>query len=134
MTGFAAWLGLASVPIAAQAHYSFAMFDRAQAIAVTATLKKGELANPHSWYWVLVPDGKGGGAMRRGRRRPAPQRRQVPRGAVPGTEVNPVVHPTGTDYRDGRPGGEFIRLTTLDSNVKYQETFQAGGAPLAPPK
>jgi hypothetical protein len=43
----------------AQAHHSFAMFDRSKSVALQGTLKSVQLINPHSWF-VLTAAGADG--------------------------------------------------------------------------
>jgi hypothetical protein len=78
-----------------------------------------------------VPDGKGGTETWAAEGTGPPRNGVVfPPQLTPGTKVNLVVFP----YRDGRLGGEFIRLSTLDQSVKYQEPFLGGGVIPHPPK
>lgn len=47
----------ASLPAAA--HHSAAMFDASRTVELTGTVKAFEWTNPHSWIWIMVPQGKG---------------------------------------------------------------------------
>jgi hypothetical protein len=51
-------LALLAVP-AAQAHHSASAYDRTQNLTVAGTVKEFRWANPRTWLYVLVPDGKG---------------------------------------------------------------------------
>jgi uncharacterized protein DUF6152 len=44
----------------AQAHHSFAMFDRSKEITVVGVVKDFQWTNPHSWIEVDVPNASGG--------------------------------------------------------------------------
>lgn len=44
----------------AQAHHSFAMFDKDRAVTVKGVVSKVEWRNPHVFIFIDVPDGKGG--------------------------------------------------------------------------
>ena len=43
----------------AEAHHSFAMFDRSKQINISGTVKDFQYTNPHSWIIVLVPSPDG---------------------------------------------------------------------------
>jgi hypothetical protein len=45
---------------AVQAHHSVAAYDYSKVMAVTGTVKEFKYTNPHSWIYVIVPDGNGG--------------------------------------------------------------------------
>ena len=44
----------------AQAHHSYAMFDRAKTVTLSGTIREYRWTNPHSWIQITVP-GEGGG-------------------------------------------------------------------------
>lgn len=46
--------------VASQAHHSVAAFDRANPVALSGTVKEFKYTNPHTWIYLMVPDGKGG--------------------------------------------------------------------------
>ena len=52
-------LSLAFAAPAAQAHHSFAMFDRDKVLTLDATVKAFQWTNPHSWIQLNVPDATG---------------------------------------------------------------------------
>ena len=101
---------------AAQAHHSYAMFDRAKTISISGTVYAWEMVNPHSYLWVLVkPEtGKeqnwgleGGGVA-------ALVRSGVTKSMVkPGEKVVVDLHP----LRDGRTGGQLVKVTLSDGRV-----------------
>ena len=52
-------LALLAAP-AAQAHHSYAMFDRNKTVTLTGTIREFRWTNPHSWIQLTVP-AEGGG-------------------------------------------------------------------------
>ena len=48
-----AFLCLALLPHAADAHHSFAMFDMTKTVTITGTVKDFQWSNPHSWLYVV---------------------------------------------------------------------------------
>lgn len=50
---------IAVLPLAAQAHHSFAMFDNKQVVTVKGTISKVEWGNPHVYFFVDVKDAQG---------------------------------------------------------------------------
>src|SRR5262245_31272540 len=62
----AAWMALvvtsliAAATIPASAHHSFAAFDVTKQTTVDGTVKKVDWTNPHTWFWIDVPNDKGG--------------------------------------------------------------------------
>ena len=48
---------LCAMPVASDAHHSFAMFANDKTVVVTGTVKEFEWVNPHSWLHVMVPAG-----------------------------------------------------------------------------
>ena len=59
----AGFFGVAIAPFLfappADAHHSFAMFDRTKLLSWTGTLKEFERTNPHSWLHVTIKDAAG---------------------------------------------------------------------------
>jgi hypothetical protein len=103
----------------ADAHHSFAMFDRSQTQTIAGTVKEFELINPHGWLRVMVPDAKGvqsewslelGGAGQL-------ERFGWSQNAVhPGDRVTVQLHP----LRDGSYGGQLVSVTLPDGKVLGQ--------------
>jgi hypothetical protein len=50
---------IAVCPPAAQAHHSFAMFDRAKDVVLTGTVREFQWTNPHSFIELAVADAQG---------------------------------------------------------------------------
>jgi len=102
--------GLAS---SAAAHHSVARFDRSNPIAVTGTVKQFIWSNPHTWIYVMVPNGKGGTDEWD---LEGPAVNGLARGGwkidtlKPGMKVRLKVSPR----RDGQIGGEFTSVLQLN--------------------
>jgi hypothetical protein len=45
---------------AAQAHHSYAMFDRAKTVTLNGTIRQFQWTNPHSWIQLTTPNDAGG--------------------------------------------------------------------------
>jgi hypothetical protein len=45
---------------AAEAHHSYAMFDRGKTVTLNGTIKAYQWTNPHSWIQLTVPNDAGG--------------------------------------------------------------------------
>ncbi|MFM1887344.1 MAG: hypothetical protein RL026_2501 [Pseudomonadota bacterium] len=114
----AAVLALGSVLPAAQAHHSFAMFDREREVTLQGVVKEFQWTNPHSWIQLTVKDAQGrevewsleGGSpgvlSRGGWKRTSLQ---------PGDVVKVVIYP----LKDGTPGGAFLEVTKADGSTLY---------------
>lgn len=95
---------------AAQAHHSFAMFDRDREVVLTGTVKEFQWTNPHTWLQLNVPNAQGaatewsieglstGTLSRQGWK---------PRSFKPGDKVTVKIYP----MKDGSSGGSFIGAT-----------------------
>jgi len=99
--------------LSASAHHSVARFDRSHPIAVTGTLKEFIWANPHTWIYVMVPNGKGGmdewdleGPAVNGLARAGWKIDTL----KPGMKVRLKVSPR----RDGEIGGEFTSVLQVN--------------------
>ena len=90
----------------AAAHHSFGMFDVAQEVTITGTVREFQWTNPHRWLQVVVSEGgvqteysielgSPNSMSRRGWRRTSFQ---------PGDHVTVVMNP----MRDGAPGGAMV--------------------------
>ena len=115
---------------AAQAHHSYAVFDRSKTITIEGTVYAWEMVNPHSFLWVAVP--KPGGPEQKwgleGGGIAALQRAGVTKSAVkPGEKVSVTLHP----LRDGRNGGQLVSFT-LASTGKTVRVGGGGEGPAAP--
>ena len=97
----------------ALAHHSFAMFDSAQEVTLSGTVKEFQWVNPHAWIYVMVP-GRDGHleqwAIEMGGPGQLARQGFTPKTLAPGMNVEVVVHP----LRDGSNGGQFMALTLPD--------------------
>ena len=100
---------------AAQAHHSFAMFDRDQEIVKTGTVVRWAFNNPHSWLYLNVKNADGTETLWsfEGSAPPALVQRGIT-GATfePGDTVQFMYCP----LRDGRPGGAIGWAKLDDGN------------------
>lgn len=99
-----------------KAHHSVAAFDRNNPATLGGTVKEMKWTNPHTWIYLMVPDGNGG-----------EQQWNLEGGAVnmvvrqgwsnktlqPGMKVKLLIAPR----KDGNPGGEWLRLLEIDGKV-----------------
>jgi hypothetical protein len=53
-------IALAAAPLGAQAHHSYAMFDRSKTVTLNGTIRQFQWTNPHSWIQLTVPAENGG--------------------------------------------------------------------------
>ncbi len=119
---------MAAVVLAAsaQAHHSFAMFDRTTTISLEGTVIEFELTNPHSWLYVETEDDEGGlaewtiemgspGGMGR-----AGWKADT---VKPGDKIIVDIHP----LRDGTYGGQYLEAQLPDGS-----TMGGGDSGIAP--
>jgi hypothetical protein len=108
---------VAVLPVApASAHHSFAMFDAAQTLNTTGTVKDFQWGSPHTWIELLVlaPDNSAkplslelttiSGLKRNGWK---------PTTLKPGDKITVSYHP----MRDGTPAGQLIEVVTGDGQT-----------------
>jgi hypothetical protein len=119
-------LAAASVGPLAQAHHSFAAFDRTKKVVLVGVVKDFQFTNPHAWIQLTVQDAKGEKTewgvecgspnmmTRTGWKRELLQ---------PGDQVAVTVNPLS----DGRPNGSLVSITLANGTV-----LGPGDAP--PPK
>ena len=104
---------LVCLPLAAQAHHSFAIYDSAHQVTIEGTVKEFQWTNPHVWIHVLVKDEAGkeqewhvectsvNFLARRGWSK---------RTFKPGDKVSITLSP----LRDGSAGGSFRTVNSLN--------------------
>lgn len=108
---------LATLPVASQAHHSFAMFDQQAERWIEGTVTEFQWTNPHTFIQVSVQQTgravvwslEGGSPnilSRNGWRRTALR---------PGDKVRILLYP----LRSGEPGGSFIEVHKEDGSVFY---------------
>jgi hypothetical protein len=108
LTGSVLFLAVAP----AGAHHSFAMFDSDKTIVMQGTVAKFDITTPHSWLYLLDPDGtkwsfesEGPGAL---------QRAGVTRSTVKvGDKVEVTMHP----MRDRPNVGSLVSVKGTDGTV-----------------
>lgn len=49
----------AMLPTSLAAHHSYAMFDHSKEVTLKGTVKEWQWTSPHTWLYLLVPNGKG---------------------------------------------------------------------------
>jgi len=106
-------LGVASP---APAHHSHAMFDHAQEVAVTGTVKEFVFRNPHVMLYVDVRSERGEVAPYWVEMSNIPNmiRRGITQSTFKAGDVVTVrVHP----LKDGRPGGNYVTVTAGDGKT-----------------
>jgi hypothetical protein len=109
-------LWLAAGGPTAEAHHSFAAFDRTKQVTLTGVVREFQWTNPHAWIQIVVTDEQG---------------REIEWGAEcgspnmmartgwksttlqPGDRVTAVVNP----LLDGRPNGALVTVTLPDGTV-----------------
>ena len=125
----AAGVGLSSG--AAFAHHSFAMFDPDKTVTVSGTLADFTWTNPHIWFDLMVPDGKGG-TTKWGIEADSPA--TLTRGGWRyasihvGDKLTFVLHPV----KSGDPGGSLVSATMPDGTVLGRG--QLSGLPTGKPE
>ena len=110
--------GAAGIVLAAsaQAHHSFAMFDRATLMSLEGTVTEFEFVNPHSWLYLETVDSEGRtaewtiemggpGAMSRNGWQADTLK--------PGDEIVVEIHP----LKDGTYGGQYLSATLPDGTT-----------------
>jgi len=115
---FAPPLALASVMLlcagVADAHHSYAAFDRAREIRLMGTVRTWEMGNPHGYLWVNVKTSTTGSSELWGFEAPSPQvlinHGWSKYSVKPGDAVTLLANP----LKDGRHGGSLLELRLPD--------------------
>lgn len=120
-------LALAALPGVVSAHHSYAMFDHTKEVTLKGTVKEWQWTSPHTWLYLLVPNGKGepmkysieGG-------NPGLLRRQgFTKGSMsPGDKVIVYMSP----LKSGQSGGAIDAVQLANGKV-LGERNKIGGAP-----
>ena len=108
--------------VSALAHHSVAAFDRANPATLSGVIKQFRYTNPHTWIYLMVPDGKGGEGqwdLEGGSVNMVVRQGWTNKTLVPGMKVKLLIAPR----KDGEPGGEWLRLLEIDG-----KPFQSTGA------
>ena len=111
----AALAALVLAATAADAHHSFAAFDRERNVVLTGTVKEFQWMNPHAWIQVLVPDGEAQMEWSIEAGSPNMMQRQgwKSRTLKPGDKIALVMHP----MLDGSAVGSLVSVTLVDGTV-----------------
>ena len=110
-------LGLAATTPAA-AHHSASAYDRTRNLTVAGTVKEFKWANPHTWLYVLVPDGKGGTdlwSFEGGSVSVLARNGWRAKSILAGQHVRVVAQPN----RNGSNGGGFIKVMFDDGSFLH---------------
>lgn len=109
-------LALVASATVADAHHSFAMFDRNKVVAMKGVVREFQWTNPHSWIQLVVKDSKGVSAEwslealspnvlgRMGWKRNS---------LKAGDEITAYFNPT----RDGTRGGNMVKVVLADGRT-----------------
>ena len=128
---FVSAVALLSCLGSAWAHHSFAMFDQTKDTTIEGTVKEFQWTAPHVWLDVLVDNAAGGEPVLWGIESQSPRilfnRGWGPDTIKAGEHVMVEIHPA----KDGRPGGQMLRVTFADGHTisteqgdEYLETTQ----------
>ncbi len=111
LLGSAVLLGLAVAAPTAQAHHSFAMFDRTRDVTVSGTVRQFQWANPHAYIQLTTRNAAGTEveySLEMGSPMYLYARGWRPRTLRPGAQVRVRINP----LRNGSPGGVVLDVTT----------------------
>jgi hypothetical protein len=102
----------------AQAHHTYAMFDKSKLLSVHGTVAKLEWANPHVFVWLYVPSASKPGkydlyAFENGSPNAISKIGWNRNSLQPGDQVTIEYSP----LRDGRKGGHLDKATLTDGRV-----------------
>ena len=113
LLALAGLLGLAMAAPTAQAHHSFAMFDRTRIVEVNGTVREFQWSNPHAYIQVSTRSTSGAAvewSLEMGSPMYLYARGWRPRTLRPGTQVRIRINP----LRNGSPGGVVLDVTGAD--------------------
>ena len=108
----------------ADAHHSFAMFDRSKSQTIVGTVKELELINPHGWLQLMVADDKGGATLwllEMGGAGQMARSGWTQESVHPGDKVTAMFHP----LRDGSNGGQLVSVA-LPGGATLSTNFPGG--------
>lgn len=97
----------------AQAHHSVAAFDRQNPAALSGTVKEFKYTNPHTWIYLVVPNGKGSDdvwELEGGSVNMVVRQGWTKDTLKAGMKVKLLIAPR----KDGENGGEWLRVLELD--------------------
>lgn len=115
--------------MSAQAHHSFAMFDREKTVDIQGTVKEVELINPRGWLQLAVTDPQGQvsvWSMEMGGAGQLARQGWKPEAIKPGDKVKVSIHP----LRDGSHGGQLVAVVLPDGReLSNRGPFGGGFGP-----
>jgi hypothetical protein len=97
----------------AQGHHSIASFDHQSPITLSGTVKDFKYTNPHTWIYLMVPDGQGGESeweLEGGAVNFIVREGWTSKTVVPGMKVKLLIAPR----LDGGHGGWWMRLLEIN--------------------
>jgi hypothetical protein len=106
----------AAFGLTASAHHSVAAFDRANPATLSGTVKQFKYTNPHTWIYLMVPDGKGGESqwdLEGGSVNMVVRQGWTKNTVTPGMKVKLLIAPR----KDGADGGEWLRLLEINGKA-----------------
>lgn len=105
---------LAALAPAAQAHHSYAMFDRSKTVTLTGVIRQFQWTNPHSWIQLTVPGDAGTDEWSIEMGSPFELLRVgwTATTVKAGEKVTIQIHPV----KDGTKGGGFVSGTDADGH------------------
>jgi hypothetical protein len=117
-------VSLTTVP--AQAHHSFAMFDRSKKLTLEGRVRQFQWTNPHCYVQLMVAD-ENGKEVEWSLEMGAPMYLYAngwrPKSLTPGTRVKVTINP----LLDGKPGGLLLSAQTADGKaIGKAGEFQPG--------
>jgi hypothetical protein len=98
---------------AVSAHHSVAAFDREKPATLSGTVRQFKYTNPHTWIYLMVPDGNGGERqwdLEGGSVNMVVRQGWTKNTVKPGQKVKLLIAPR----KDGADGGEWLRLLEID--------------------
>jgi hypothetical protein len=106
---------LAAAP-AAEAHHSYAMFDRDKTVTLNGTVRQFQWTNPHSWLQVTVPNDAGGSdewSVEMGSPFELLRNGWTAATVKAGDKISVQIHPV----KDGSKGGGFVAAADAEGHA-----------------
>ena len=132
MTGSAVLAALALGGSAA-AHHSYSMFDASKPISLDGTVAKFEWTNPHAFIWLYAAKSGGGYALY-GFETGSPLRLEHIGWSRDSIKAGDKVTVEYLPLKDGRPGGNLIRVGHADGKWLQGAGGPTPSAPVTPAK
>ena len=119
-------LALVARPEPADAHHSFAQFDRSKEVTMSGVVREVQWNNPHTWIQVIVTDEKGR-KIEWGFECGSPNMMSRTGWKRTTLKMGDRVTVVGNPLKNGRPNASLVKITLPDGRV-----LGPGDAP--PPK